>query len=108
MTDEFAVLYPMPKQQHPADPHPFAFQGGNLIADALTNDLALELSKRQKDIEGQRPMKMVVLNCWITETKEALIRSRVSTILARSASDRSAVDFVDDNEGPRSNQPRCR
>lgn len=50
--------------------------------DALANDLAFELLKRQKHIEVRRPTDVVVLNCWVTETKEALLLSRISTILA--------------------------
>jgi hypothetical protein len=32
-----------------------------------------------------RPIEVVVLNCWVTETKEAPLASKVSTILAKSA-----------------------
>jgi hypothetical protein len=32
------------------------------------------------------------LNCWVTETKHALFASRISTILAKSASDRVVDD----------------
>ena len=34
------------------------------------------------------PIEVVVLNCWVTETNEAPFASRISTILAKSASDR--------------------
>ena len=36
----------------------------------------------------RRPMEVVVLNCCVTDTKDALWASRTSTILAKSASDR--------------------
>src|ERR1700756_969637 len=52
---EFAVLYPVPQGWHPAHPHPLPFRGGDLVADALANDLALELGKRQQHIKGQAP-----------------------------------------------------
>ena len=36
----------------------------------------------------RRPMEVVVLNCCVTDTKDALCASKMSTILAKSASDR--------------------
>ena len=53
--EEFAVLYPIPERRHATHPHPLPFRGGDLVADALADDLALELRKRQKYIEGQAP-----------------------------------------------------
>jgi hypothetical protein len=35
-----------------------------------------------------RPMLVVVLNCWVIDTNETLRRSKISTSLAKSASDR--------------------
>ena len=35
-----------------------------------------------------RPMLVVVLNCWVIETNETPLASKVSTILAKSNSDR--------------------
>jgi hypothetical protein len=35
-----------------------------------------------------RPMLVVVLNCWVMETKETPQRSNISTSLAKSARDR--------------------
>src|SRR6266446_7396571 len=35
-----------------------------------------------------RPIEVVVLNCWVTDTKDTLCRSNNSTSLAKSASDR--------------------
>ena len=32
-----------------------------------------------------RPIEVVVLNCWVTETKDTPLRSNTSTILAKSA-----------------------
>src|SRR6476660_3310707 len=53
--DELAVLHPIPERWHPAHPHPLLFRGGDLVADALADDLALELRKGQQNIEGQAP-----------------------------------------------------
>ena len=46
-------------------------------------DHSCRLSRRVK-----RPIEVVVLNCCVTETKDALVASRISTILAKSASER--------------------
>jgi tetratricopeptide (TPR) repeat protein len=53
--EALAVLDPIPERWHPAHPHPLLFRGGNLVADALADDLALELRKGQQNIEGQAP-----------------------------------------------------
>src|SRR6516165_2483218 len=53
--DELAVLRPIPEWRHPAHPHPLPLRGGDLVADALADDLALELRKGQQNIEGQAP-----------------------------------------------------
>src|ERR1700747_2246663 len=37
--EEFVVLCPVPERRHTAHPHPLAFRGGDLVADALANDL---------------------------------------------------------------------
>jgi hypothetical protein len=39
-------------------------------------------------VSVRRPMEVVVLNCCVTDTKDALCASKMSTILAKSASDR--------------------
>ena len=53
--DELAVLRPIAERRHAAHPHPFLFRGGDLVADALADDLALELRKGQQDVQGQAP-----------------------------------------------------
>src|SRR6201993_70894 len=53
--NEFAILYPIPERRRATHPHPLPFRGGDLVADALADDLALELRKRQKYIERQAP-----------------------------------------------------
>src|SRR5215472_15193710 len=50
--DELAVLRPIPERRHAAHPHPLLLRGGDLVADALAHDLALELRKGQQDIQG--------------------------------------------------------
>src|SRR4029077_13532078 len=51
--DELAVLCPIPERWHAAHPHPFLLRGGDLVADALADDLALELREGQQNVEGQ-------------------------------------------------------
>src|ERR1700720_4044832 len=53
--DELAVLRLIAKRRHPAHPHPLLLRGGDLVADALADDLALELREGQQNIEGQAP-----------------------------------------------------
>src|ERR1700736_1339442 len=40
---ELVVLRSIPERRHPAHPHPLLLRGGDLVADALADDLALEL-----------------------------------------------------------------
>src|SRR4029077_2782639 len=53
--DEPAVLCPIPERRHAPHPHPFLLRGGDLVADALADDLALELCEGQQNVEGQAP-----------------------------------------------------
>ena len=50
-----SFLHSIPERRHPAHPHPLLLRGGDLVADALADDLALELRKGQQNIEGQAP-----------------------------------------------------
>src|SRR5712672_402285 len=50
--DELAVLRLITERRHPAHPHPLLFRGGDLVADALADDLALELCEGQQNVEG--------------------------------------------------------
>ena len=43
--DELAVLRLITERRHAAHPHPLLFRGGDLVADALADDLALELHR---------------------------------------------------------------
>ena len=46
-----------------------------------------------------RPIDVVVLNAWVTLTNETPCRSKISTILAKSPSERrQPVDLVDDDD----------
>jgi hypothetical protein len=52
---ELAVLSPITERRHAAHPHPLPFRGGDLVADALADDLALELREGQQNVQGQAP-----------------------------------------------------
>ena len=45
-------------------------------------------AKLSRMFSVSRPIELVVLNCWVTETNETLCLSNTSTILAKSMSDR--------------------
>jgi hypothetical protein len=51
--NELAVLNFVSERDRATHPKPFAFGGGNFVADSLAGDLALELSERQQHIERQ-------------------------------------------------------
>ena len=52
---DLAVPGVIAERRHAADPQTLALGGGNFVADPLGGDLALELGKRQQDVEGQPP-----------------------------------------------------
>ena len=45
-------------------------------------------AKDSRTLSVSRPMEVVVLNDWVTETKVTLLRSNTSTSLAKSISER--------------------
>src|SRR3984893_5957961 len=53
--DELVVLRSIPERRHAGPPHPLLFRGGDLVTNALADDLALELCEGQQNIEGQAP-----------------------------------------------------
>jgi hypothetical protein len=48
--DELAILRPIPERRYPAHPHPLLLRGGDLVADALADDLTLELREGQQNV----------------------------------------------------------
>ena len=48
-------MLPITERRHPAHPRPLLFRGGDLVANALADDLALELCEGQQNIQGQAP-----------------------------------------------------
>jgi hypothetical protein len=45
-------------------------------------------AKDNSTLRVSRPIELVVLNCWVTETNEAPCASKISTSRAKSASER--------------------
>ena len=55
-------------------------------------------AKDKSTLSVNRPIEVVVLNCWVTETNDTPCASNSSTSLAKSASDlRQPIDLVDDD-----------
>ena len=52
---DLSILGVVAERRHAADPKALALGGGDLVADALGGDLALELGKRQQDVQRQPP-----------------------------------------------------
>jgi len=59
-----------------------ALGGSDLVAEG---NLPLELGKTGARLRVSRPMEVVVLNCWVTETKETSWAPNNSTSFAKSA-----------------------
>src|SRR5260221_11754570 len=56
-------------------------------------------AKDKSTLRVSRPIEVVVLNCWVTETNETPWASNSSTSLAKSARDLvKTVDLVDDDD----------
>ena len=53
--DELAVLDVVAERHEAAHPHALLAGGGELVADALADDLALELGEGEQDVERQPP-----------------------------------------------------
>src|SRR6516225_2836619 len=45
----------IPERRYPAHPHPLPFRSGDLVADTLADDLALELRKGRQNVQRQVP-----------------------------------------------------
>ena len=77
------------QERRAAGPLALAAGGGDLVAGALGDDLALELGEGQQHVEDQPAHRLVaVLNCCVTDTKETWCCSKVSIIVAKSSRER--------------------
>jgi hypothetical protein len=64
--------------------------GGGAILSRMRSPMTSRsnCAKDSNTLRVNRPIEVVVLNCCVTETNEAPLASRISTILAKSASER--------------------
>src|SRR6516164_9968684 len=66
---------------------PFCFDAAILSRMRSPMTSRSNCAKDNSTFSVKRPIDVVVLNCCVTETKEASLASRISTILAKSASE---------------------
>src|ERR1700757_1245324 len=95
--DELAVLCPIPERRHAPIHIPFFFEAAILSRMRSPMTSRSNCAKDSSTLRVKRPIEVVVLNCCVTETKEALLASRISTILAKLARERGrrAIFLVD-------------
>ena len=87
--DQLAVLDVVAERDEAAHPHALLARGGELVADALADDLALELREGEQDVERQPSHRgRRVERLRDADTKVTLCRSNTSTSLAKSISAR--------------------
>ena len=72
----------------PAHPHPHLFRGSDLVADALADDLTLELRKGQQNIQGQSPHRRRRVELLRDRDKGGVPRIEDLDDLGKSASER--------------------
>ena len=80
-SDELALLHPIPERRYPAHPHPLLLVGGDLVANALADDLTLELRKRQQNVQGQAAHRGCRVELLRDRNNDASLASKISTIL---------------------------
>src|SRR6266849_4979005 len=67
------------------DPDALALGGRDLVAHPFPDHLPFELGEGEQHIEGEPAHAVVVLNDWVTDTKDTACWSNSSTSLAKSA-----------------------
>ena len=88
LRDEPPVLDGVAERRDSAHPEALALARGDLVADASPVTLSSNWARESRMFNINRPMEVVVLNCWVTETKETPWRSKTSIIREKSVSDR--------------------
>jgi hypothetical protein len=86
---EVAVLQLIAKGEGAAYPQSFALGRCDLVPDTLGGNLPLEWAKDRSTFRVSRPMDVVVLNCWVAETKKTSWASNSSTSFAKSLGNRT-------------------
>src|SRR6266550_6569512 len=71
---------------------PFLFEAAILSRMRSPMTSRSNCAKDNSTFRVKRPIEVVALNCCVTDTKDAPLASRISTILAKS------VDLIDDHD----------
>src|ERR1700720_1131429 len=72
---------------------PFFFEAAILSRMRSPMTSRSNCAKDRRTLRVRRPIEVVVLNCWVTDTKETPAASKISTIFAKSAKDRESRPF---------------
>ena len=83
-----AVLNPVAQRDFAPIHIPFFFEATILSRIRSPVTFLSNWAKDSSTLRVKRPMLVVVLNDWVTETKETPLASNVSTSLAKSGSER--------------------
>ena len=86
--DEPPVAHPIPGGGTPPIHIPFLFEAAILSRIRSPMTSRSNCAKDDRMFSVRCPIEVVVLNCCVTETKDAPRASRISTILAKSVSER--------------------
>src|SRR6478736_4355754 len=87
-TTSFLSLTSYPKGMLPPVHFPFLREAAILSRTRSDASSRSNWAKDKRTLRVRRPIDVVVLNCWVTETNETPAASKISTILAKSARDR--------------------
>src|SRR5271169_4790082 len=79
---------PTPSGTLPPIHMPFFFEAAILSRMRSPVTSRSNWAKDNSTLSVRRPIELVVLNCWVTETNDTLCASKSSTSRAKSASDR--------------------
>ncbi|KRH78602.1 hypothetical protein FERRO_15930 [Ferrovum sp. JA12] len=93
-----AVLDVVTEGRHAAHPHALALTGGDLVADALAGDLALELCEGQQDVQHQPPHRRGGVELLgDRHERHAIALEHLDHLGEVREAARQAVDLVDDD-----------
>ena len=87
--DERALVGVIAQRDIATHPHALFLRCGDLVARMRSPVTSRSnCAKDNSTLSVRRPIEVVVLNCCVTETNDAPLVSRISTILAKLASER--------------------
>jgi hypothetical protein len=95
LNQQLPVLDPVAERHLAAHEHALLPRRPDLVAHPLGDHLALELGEAQsRMLSVSRPIEVVVLNDWVTETKVTPWRSKISTSFEKSISERDSRSIL--------------